>query len=264
MNLHPSLADCLKIPSEAEQGRVQELMGEASKSKISTLEPRSELRRGTNSIYSTEGRSSHGKSETERRRSTRSILATLCHQNIDASHSHSEAYASKGPTAKSSTCTSLSKLLSERGKIGTKEADKYFKQLIHAVQYLHRHGIAHRDLNPEHILLGADGRLKIIGFDHAEYFHQPKGQEKRIETSSKQCGSLAYLAPEVFAEKYLDPRPVDMWALAIIYMEMRTGKLLWNYAAEGGDPFYDRYLQARFALWGYRPIENLENVRTRR
>ena len=182
-NLHTSLADYLKRPFGAEHGKVQEYIGEASRSKISIKEPQSKLRRGTNSIYSTKRRSSHSKPKTERRDSTRSILATLRHQNIDITHSHPERYVNENST-ESTICPGLRSLISDRGRLGAKEADKYFKQLIHAVQYLHRHGIAHRDLNPEHILLGADGRLKIIGFDHAEYFHQPKGQEKSIETSS--------------------------------------------------------------------------------
>jgi len=57
-------------------------------------------------------------------------------------------------------------------------------------------------------------------------------------------------SPWVLVERHFDPRPVDMWALAIVYMEMRTGRLLWTFAAEGGDEYYDKYLQDRSGLWG--------------
>lgn len=57
-----------------------------------------------------------------------------------------------------------------------------------------------------------------------------------------------------------DARMVDMWAVGLIYLQMRTGKLLWGIAAEGADEGYDRYLVERKSLWGYRPIENLNGV----
>lgn len=86
----------------------------------------------------------------------------------------------------------------------------------------------------------------------------------KIRLSSNRCGSPSYLAPEVLVDRHFDPRPVDMWALAIVYMEMRTGRLLWTFAAEGGDEYYDKYLQDRSGLWGYRPVENLENESSRK
>jgi hypothetical protein len=52
-----------------------------------------------------------------------------------------------------------------------------------------------------------------------------------------------------------------MCPLANVYLVMRTGKLLWNFAAEGGDDYYDKYLQDPRYLCGYRPIENPEDVR---
>jgi hypothetical protein len=33
-----------------------------------------------------------------------------------------------------------------------------------------------------------------------------------------------------------------------------------DFRREGGDEYYDKYLQDRSGLWGYRPVENLENV----
>ncbi|CZT40838.1 uncharacterized protein RSE6_00502 [Rhynchosporium secalis] len=74
---------------------------------------------------------------------------------------------------------------------------------------------------------------------------------------------MAYIAPEVFAEKTFDGKAVDMWAAGIVYMEMRGGKTLWEMAAEGADEDYDGYLRDRVGLWGFRPVENLRNKRCR-
>jgi len=193
------------------------------------------------------------------RGSTTRILLNLCHQNIDLSELlHEENGTELGSSVLSSI--SLDTLIHCARRISVREADYYFKQIVSGVEYLHDAGIAHRDLNLENLILTSEGTVKITSFRHTKCFLQLGGNKSKIRTSSNKCGSLPYLAPEVLVEQHFDPRPVDMWALAIIYMEMRTGKLLWNFAAEGGDEYYDRYLRDRKGLWGYRPVENLENV----
>lgn len=41
------------------------------------------------------------------------------------------------------------------------DAQKYFRQLISAVEYLHSRGVAHRDLKPENLLLDSNDNLKV-------------------------------------------------------------------------------------------------------
>lgn len=145
-------------------------------------------------------------------------------------------------------------------KLGVEEADCCFKQLVCGINYLHNTGVAHRDLKPENLHLTSDGVLKITHFSAAEWFRQPWETAADVKGSKKRCGSVEYLAPEVFHESEFDPRPVDMWAAGIIYMEMRMGKRPWSFAAEFANEGFDQYLRERNGLWGYRPIENLKNV----
>jgi protein-serine/threonine kinase len=110
------------------------------------------------------------------------------------------------------------------------------------------------------LLLTSDGVVKIIHFSAAEWLRQPWETAAGVKESKKRCGSVEYLAPEVFLENEFDPRPVDMWEAGIIYMEMRMGKRPWGFAAVCANEGYDQYLWERTRLWGYRPIENLKNV----
>lgn len=58
-----------------------------------------------------------------------------------------------------------------------------------------------------------------------------------------------------------DPRPADVWATAIIYLALITGRLLWRCARpHREDAKYLEYLQCRLGEDGYPPIEALGNV----
>jgi protein-serine/threonine kinase len=64
----------------------------------------------------------------------------------------------------------------------------------------------------------------------------------------------------VYLDGEFDPRAVDVWATGMIYMAMRTGKLLWGAALRKRDAHYSRYLDDRKLISGFRPIERLQDV----
>lgn len=87
-----------------------------------------------------------------------------------------------------------------------------FKQLIQGINYLHTHGIAHRDVKLENLLLTKDSKLKITDFGVSEVF---AGIHPGLRASGGQCGkdmgeirlcppgmcgSPPYVAPEVIAK----------------------------------------------------------------
>lgn len=56
-------------------------------------------------------------------------------------------------------------LTNHRAEMDEKLTRTYFRQLIDGLEYLHENGVAHLDLKPENLLLGADFNLKIADFD---------------------------------------------------------------------------------------------------
>lgn len=103
------------------------------------------------------------------------------------------------------------------------EAQKYFRQLISAVEYMHSRGIAHRDLKPENLLLDNNDNLKVTDFGLATVYRF-NGISRCLE---KRCGTLPYVAPEVLLRPY-DAEPADIWSCGIILVALLSGELPWD------------------------------------
>ncbi|XP_026827165.1 serine/threonine-protein kinase grp isoform X2 [Ooceraea biroi] len=102
-------------------------------------------------------------------------------------------------------------------------AQKYFRQLISGVEYLHSRGVAHRDLKPENLLLDDNDNLKISDFGLATIYRM-QGKERLLE---KKCGTLPYVAPEVLVRAY-HAEPADVWSCGIILVALLAGELPWD------------------------------------
>lgn len=139
----------------------------------------------------------------------------------------------------------LYNLLTRKSKNGTAlhplEADCFMKQLLHGVQFMHSHGVAHCDLKPENILFYPDGLLKICDFGTSCVFQT--AWEKQVHFQSGTMGSEPYVAPEEFIHgKEYDPRLADCWSCGIVYCVMVLGHYLWKVAVRSRDTLYDSFL----------------------
>ena len=69
----------------------------------------------------------------------------------------------------------------------------YMAEIATALEYLHRHDIAYRDLKPENVLIDAEGHAKIVDLGFA----------KKLENNrtSTMCGTPGYLSPEQMLKK---------------------------------------------------------------
>jgi eukaryotic-like serine/threonine-protein kinase len=114
------------------------------------------------------------------------------------------------------------------GALPLSETVYVFEKVCEAVEYVHRHGIIHRDIKSNNIKISSRGEVKLLDFGIA------KGQTSPGRTQvGSVVGTLLYLAPELIRGGSADQRG-DIWALGILLYEMVTGRVPF-YAETIGD-----------------------------
>ncbi|KAI9365664.1 hypothetical protein BD770DRAFT_468500 [Pilaira anomala] len=104
------------------------------------------------------------------------------------------------------------------GKLKEKQARRFARQIVSALDYCHRNSIVHRDLKIENILISQSGNIKIIDFGLSNLF-SPRS------SLSTFCGSLYFAAPELLnAKAYMGPE-IDVWSFGVVLYVLVCGKV---------------------------------------
>lgn len=117
---------------------------------------------------------------------------------------------------------SLKELLKSRGFFTQVEASDIIYQLSDALSHAHEHGVIHRDVKPQNVMIKNDGSIKLGDFGIALVNDAPHLTQKDIV-----LGSVHYMAPEVAQGKSASVQ-ADVYSLGITFFELLTGKLPFN------------------------------------
>ena len=162
-------------------------------------------------------------------------VAALNHPNIVTVHSVEESGGIHFITMELVKGKTLAELLPRQGfALG-----RFFEiaiPLVDAVSAAHQQGIAHRDLKPANVMIGDDGRIKVLDFGLAKGMDGEPGRVGEVPTQSATraghtVGTPAYMSPEQAQGERVDTRS-DIFSLGIVFYEMLTGRRPF----EGGNP----------------------------
>ncbi|KAL7059162.1 hypothetical protein AAHC03_013536 [Spirometra sp. Aus1] len=106
----------------------------------------------------------------------------------------------------------------QKGSLSESEARTIFRELVSAIGYAHQKGVAHRDLKPENILLDEYQNIRVIDFGLCA----KNADNTLLDTF---CGSLAYAAPEILANKEYSGPAADIWSMGVILYSLLCGCL---------------------------------------
>ncbi|MEU2503819.1 Stk1 family PASTA domain-containing Ser/Thr kinase [Streptomyces sp. NPDC007863] len=114
-----------------------------------------------------------------------------------------------------SGCT-LRDVLRERGALQPRAALDILEPVLAALGAAHRAGFVHRDMKPENVLIGDDGRVKVADFGLV------RSVGSATATTGAVLGTVSYLAPEQIEHGTADTR-ADVYACGVVLYEMLTG-----------------------------------------
>lgn len=111
----------------------------------------------------------------------------------------------------------LKNLVDEESRLSPRRAAEIALAIAHALEEAHRHGLIHRDIKPQNVLLTEEGRAKVADF----------GVAKAVEGTSLTepgmlVGTVHYLSPEQAAGENITPSS-DLYSLGVVLYEMISG-----------------------------------------
>ncbi|WP_162952635.1 Stk1 family PASTA domain-containing Ser/Thr kinase [Streptomyces hundungensis] len=112
-------------------------------------------------------------------------------------------------------CT-LRDVLRERGALQPRAALDILEPVLAALGAAHRAGFVHRDMKPENVLIGDDGRVKVADFGLV------RAVDSVTSSTGSVLGTVSYLAPEQIEHGTADTR-ADVYACGVVLYEMLTG-----------------------------------------
>ena len=117
---------------------------------------------------------------------------------------------------------SLRGRLEREGQLPVADALRIAREVASALDYAHRHGVVHRDVKPENILLSDDGQALVADFGIALAVQHAGGS--RLTQTGLSLGTPQYMSPEqAMGERLITPR-ADIYALGAVLYELLAGE----------------------------------------
>jgi len=114
---------------------------------------------------------------------------------------------------------SLYEVVNTTGNLSTKDIFDAVKKLADILRYLHMRTppVIHRDIKPQNIIVGKDGRMHLIDFGIARLHKEQRSQDTSVLLT------LDYASPEQYGFEQTTPLS-DIYSLGMVILFMATGR----------------------------------------
>src|SRR5205085_4309758 len=113
----------------------------------------------------------------------------------------------------------LKELLDEEGRLPVRRALQIAIQVARGLAFAHEHGLVHRDVKPQNVILNGDGRAKVTDFGIARSI-----DVAGVTQSGTVLGTSNYIAPEQAKGGEVEPA-TDVYSLGAVLVELLTGEV---------------------------------------
>lgn len=149
------------------------------------------------------------------------IAAQLQHPNILPVHDSGEAEGFLYYVMPYVEGESLRHKLAREGELPVAEAAKILREVVDALAYAHEHGVVHRDIKPDNVMLSGRHAM-VMDFGVAKAVSEATGT--RLTGTGMALGTPTYMAPEqAAADPHVDHR-ADVYAVGVLAYEMLAGR----------------------------------------
>jgi len=147
-------------------------------------------------------------------------MTTLRHPNIVQLHGHGRRGALPFIVMEYLDGMTLSEVLQhEGGSLPLAETIALMKQLAQGLAFLHKNGLVHRDVKPQNVILGGEGRVTILDLGVVRDTANPG-----LTRPGAMVGTPYYMSPEqILGAEDIDKR-TDVYAVAAMTFELLTGR----------------------------------------
>jgi eukaryotic-like serine/threonine-protein kinase len=112
----------------------------------------------------------------------------------------------------------LKELVLRSGRLSVRRALELALAVADGLAFAHDHGLVHRDVKPQNVLLSSEGEVKVTDFGIARSLHVEHG----VTQTGTVLGTGEYLAPEQASGKPVSPA-TDVYSLGVVLWELLAG-----------------------------------------
>ena len=147
------------------------------------------------------------------------VMVQLDHPNIRQAYDYGELEGRPAIIMEYLEGDDLKTLMKGGRRFTGNELQRWWNQIVDALNYTHAEGIVHRDIKPSNLFLDKKGNIKLLDFGIA------KIKESISMTQTGQgLGTLMYMSPEqVDDSKRVGPQS-DIYSLAVTFVHLLTGR----------------------------------------